>query len=103
MGIRRMSWVGDPDMFVGTARDWGNIVRDRRTDLGMTQAELAERIGKARQWVVRFESGHAGSASVDSLVELLEALALDVRVDPLDLEDPDPMFMDIPSTDPFER
>jgi len=90
-------------MYVGTSRDWGNIVRDRRTDLGLTQAEVAARIGMARQWVVRFESGHAGSASLDSLVKLLDALALDVRVDPLDGDDdPAPMFTDIDATNRLE-
>lgn len=81
-------------MFVNTSRDWGNLVRDRRSDLGMTQGELAERVGRARQWVVRFESGHAGSASIDSLIRLLDVLELNVEVDSAD-EDPDPMFMDV--------
>jgi transcriptional regulator with XRE-family HTH domain len=81
-------------VFVNTSRDWGNLVRDRRSDLGMTQAELAERVGRARQWVVRFESGHAGSANIDSLIKLLDVLDLNVYVDSAD-EDPDPMFMDV--------
>lgn len=89
-------------MFVTTTRDWGNIVRDRRTDLGLSQEALAERIGKARQWVVRFESGHAGSASLESLGTVLDALDLDVRVEaPEDRGDPDPMFVDTDTSDPF--
>lgn len=79
-------------MYINTPRDWGNLVRDRRMDLKMTQEELAARVGKARQWVVRFEAGHAGSANIDSLTRLLAALELDVDVLPAD-EDPDPMFM----------
>ena len=94
-------------MYINTSRDWGNIVRDRRTDLGMTQGEVAARIGKARQWVVRFESGHAGSASLDSLVKLAEVLDLDVRVDPVPPlsgdDDPAPMFMDVDFSDRFDR
>ena len=93
-------------MYINTPRDWGNIVRDRRTDLGLTQADVAARIGKARQWVVRFESGHAGSASLDSLVKLTEVLELEVRVDPIEPlggdDDPDPMFMDSDVTDRFD-
>lgn len=93
-------------MYVGTSRDWGNIVRDRRTDLGLTQAEVAARIGMARQWVVRFESGYAGSASLDSLVKLLDALALDVRVDPVEPldgdDDPAPMLKSIDATNRLE-
>ncbi|HCS59990.1 MAG TPA: hypothetical protein DIW46_01125 [Microbacterium sp.] len=79
-------------MYISIPRDWSNVVRDRRTDLKMTQEELAARVGKARQWVVRFESGHAGSANIDSLTKLLAVLELNVEVDATD-EDPDPMFM----------
>lgn len=89
-------------MFVGTSRDWGNVVRDRRLELGMTQEQLAERVGRARQWIVRFESGHSGSASIDSLGRLLDVLELYVDVNPTD-EDPDPMFMDVDGTDVFDR
>ncbi|GAA1789517.1 hypothetical protein GCM10009748_25300 [Agromyces lapidis] len=89
-------------MFVGTPRDWGNVVRERRVELGITQGELAERVGRARQWVVRFESGHAGSASVDSLTKLLDALDLYVDVNATS-EDPDPMFTDLDGTDHFDR
>ncbi len=89
-------------MFVSTPQDWGNVVRDRRNELGMTQEELAERVGRARQWVVRFESGHAGSASVDSLFKLLDVLDLYVQVEVAE-EDPDPMFMDVDISDPYDR
>ena len=88
-------------MFISTPRDWGNIVRDRRAQLGMTQQQLAERVGRARQWVVRFESGHAGSASVDNLAKILDALDLNVEVNatdgPDEVLDPGedgPLFMD---------
>lgn len=87
-------------MLVNVSHDWANIVRDRRSDLGLTQADLARRIGRARQWVVRFESGHAGSASVDSLMAVLNALDLYAEVDTAtDETDPDPMFMD--AVDPW--
>lgn len=83
-------------MLLNVSQDWANIVRDRRTDLGLTQADLARRIGRARQWVVRFESGHAGSASVDSLMAVLNALDLYAEVDIAeDAAEPDPMFMDV--------
>lgn len=67
-------------MLINTPRDWGNVVRDRRLALDMTQEQLAERVGKARQWVVRFESGNAGSASLASLTVLLDVLGLTVEV-----------------------
>lgn len=83
-------------MLVNTSHDWANMVRDRRADLGLTQADLAQRIGRARQWVVRFESGHSGSASVDSLMAVLNALDLYAEVDTSEASvEPDPMFVDV--------
>lgn len=74
-------------MLIGTPRDWGNVVRDRRMALGLTQEDLAERVGKARQWVVRFESGNSGSASLASLVTLMDVLDLAVEVSEFTDED----------------
>ena len=88
-------------MLVNVSHDWANIVRDRRSDLRLTQADLAQRIGRAGQWVVRFESGHAGSASVDSLMAVLNALGLYAEVDTAEDEtDSEPMFMDV--VDPWD-
>lgn len=58
--------------------DFGNIVRDRRRKLGLTQAQLAERIGTSRQWVVGFERGRAGAATISHLVVLADELGLDI-------------------------
>lgn len=67
--------------------------------IGLTQADLAQRIGRARQWVVRFESGHAGSASVDSLMAVLTALDLYATVDAADDDaDSDPIYSWMSST-----
>ncbi|WP_454296195.1 helix-turn-helix domain-containing protein [Salana multivorans] len=91
-------------MLVTTPRDWGNIVRDRRAELGLTQEELAERIGRARQWVVRFESGHAGSASLESLTRVLDALGLYATVgEAVDDEGLDSLMPGPDSLDVFER
>lgn len=67
-------------MLAITAHDWGNIVRDRRLELGLSQNELASRVGMSRQWMVRFENGFAATATVDHLAGLAEALGLDVDV-----------------------
>lgn len=91
-------------MLINTPRDWGNIVRDRRTDLGVTQEELAARVGRARQWVVRFESGHAGSANVESLNRMLDALGLYATVDVAeDEQDRAAMLTDDGYSDAFTR
>lgn len=68
-------------MRVITAGDLGNLVHDRRGELGWTQAELAERAGASRLWVSQVESGHPG-ASLAKVLQLLASLgmAMDVNV-----------------------
>ncbi len=90
-------------MLVSTARDWGNVVRDRRAALGLTQEALGELIGRTRQWVIRFENGHAGSANIESLLRIVDALGLAIEVSADDPEeDPDPMFLNPDIADPWD-
>jgi transcriptional regulator with XRE-family HTH domain len=90
-------------VFISTARDWGNVVRDRRLEVGMTQQGLAELVGRKRQWVVRFETGYAGSASTDDVLKMLDVLGLlvEVEVDP-SFNDPEPVYMNPSNPDPWE-
>jgi HTH-type transcriptional regulator/antitoxin HipB len=67
-------------MLAITERDFGNIVRERRLELGLTQAQLAKRIGMSRQWVVGFEGGRAATATIAHLVRVAEELRLDIDV-----------------------
>lgn len=67
-------------MLAVTPTDWGNIVRDRRLDLGLSQGALGESIGMSRQWVVRFENGNAAVATLDHLARLANALDLEIDV-----------------------
>ena len=67
-------------MLAITAADWGNIVRDRRLALGISQAALAEKIGMSRQWVVRFEKGSAAVATIDHILRIADALDLEIDV-----------------------
>ena len=46
-------------MLIRTPADLGAVVRDRRKQLGLDQAELAARIGVSRQWVVGIEHGRS--------------------------------------------
>jgi HTH-type transcriptional regulator/antitoxin HipB len=41
-----------------TVRDLGALVRSARRTRGLTQADLAQRLGVSRDWVVRLEHGH---------------------------------------------
>lgn len=68
-------------MRIRSVDDLGAVARDRRRELGMSQAALAERADVTRQWVVRFEQG-ASDVSFSRAVAVLRALNLDLRVDP---------------------
>ena len=67
-------------MLVVTPADVGNIIRDRRTQLEMSQSALGAAIGMSRQWIVRFENGHADTATLEHLVRLTHALHLDIEI-----------------------
>ena len=42
---------------IRTPREVGLLIRERRKEVGFTQAELAERVGSSREWVRLAESG----------------------------------------------
>lgn len=62
-------------MIVRTSRDLGAAVRDARLRRGWTQAELADRIGASRQWVIALERGKA-SAELGTALRALASLGL---------------------------
>lgn len=77
-------------MIVRTTRDLGAAVRDARLRLGWTQAELADRIGVSRQWVISLERGKASAevgaalraiAALGMVATLVEAPAVVARID----------------------
>jgi HTH-type transcriptional regulator/antitoxin HipB len=65
------------DMRLRTPKDVGALIRQRRLDLGLTQLELAERVGVSRQWIVDVERGKS-RAELGLVLRALEAL--DVRL-----------------------
>jgi HTH-type transcriptional regulator/antitoxin HipB len=60
---------------VRSIRDVASAVRGRRTDLGMSQAQLADRARVSRKWIYEFEAGKP-SAELGLLLRVLEALDL---------------------------
>ncbi len=54
-------------------------VRDARIARGLTQAELAQRVGVSRPWISRFESGHVENAGFERIMKLFEVL--DIRME----------------------
>ncbi|MFZ4842916.1 helix-turn-helix transcriptional regulator [Mycetocola saprophilus] len=61
--------------------DLALTVRDRRLELGLTQAEVAHDAQVTRQLVARFESGASDTNSA-TLLRLLHTLKLDLHLSP---------------------
>lgn len=68
-------------MRISTARDLGALVRQARQDQGLTQSDLAEKVGATRQWVAQLEAG-APNTRLELVLEALRALDLRVDVEP---------------------
>jgi HTH-type transcriptional regulator / antitoxin HipB len=62
-------------MRVRTIRDMAATVRGRRTDLKLSQAELAQRAGVSRKWISEFEAGKA-TAEFGLVLRVLEELGM---------------------------
>lgn len=61
------------------AVDWSNVIKTRRTQLGMTQAQLADGALVSRQWLSGFENGKTTrSAKLSDIIALTDALGIDV-------------------------
>ncbi len=68
-------------MTIQTVRDLAAVVRGRRKDLGMNQAQLAARAGVSRKWIYEFEAGKP-TAEFGLLLRVLDALGLALEVTP---------------------
>jgi HTH-type transcriptional regulator/antitoxin HipB len=68
------------DTIARTPLQLGNSIRERRRALGLTQEQLAERVGVRQRTISDVES--AGAARVDTLLRMLVALDLELLVRP---------------------
>jgi len=66
-------------MEVRTPKDVGQLIRARRRSAGLGQAELAERVGVSRQWIIATERGKPG-AELGLVLATLDALGVRLRV-----------------------
>ena len=62
-------------MRIHTTRDVAAAVRGRRKDLGMNQADLAQRAGVSRKWISEFEAAKS-TAELGLVIRVLEQLGL---------------------------
>lgn len=82
-------------MEIVTLRHLALEVRRRRTELGLTQAELAARARVSRQWVSEFEGGKP-TAELGRTLHLLDALDLRLHLVPAEQAPPaDPDAIDL--------
>lgn len=68
-------------MRVRSIRDAAVAVRGRRTELRLSQDELASRAGISRKWIVEFEGGKP-SAEFALVIRVLDALGLVIELGP---------------------
>ncbi|QOD44148.1 helix-turn-helix domain-containing protein [Clavibacter zhangzhiyongii] len=67
-------------MLASWPEDLGNVARQRRQDLGLSQEELAHRSGVTRQWLTRFETAK-GDAALSKVMRVLRELDLRLEVE----------------------
>lgn len=75
---------GSPERaeFDAKARAWyyGEVLRERRKEIGMTQKDLAERTGCKRAYIIRIERGKT-DLQLSSFIRLATALGITLRLD----------------------
>lgn len=68
-------------MNLKSVNDVAAVARDRRKQLGLTQADLASRIGVGREWVIKFERGKS-TVELGIVMRALRELRLQVELRP---------------------
>jgi HTH-type transcriptional regulator/antitoxin HipB len=64
---------------VRSIHDVAATVRGRRLDLGLTQAEVARRVGVSRKWINEFEAGRP-RAELGIVLRAIEELGLGLEI-----------------------
>lgn len=65
-------------MKIRSAREIGHLIRDSRKRLGLTQAQLAARVGASRKWIIDLEAGRRTS-DLRLVLRAANAVGLDVH------------------------
>lgn len=61
------------------AYGFGELLRERRRELGLSQAEVAAQVGASRQWVIDIEKGKE-RAELGMAFKLAEVLGVQLKV-----------------------
>lgn len=67
-------------VFVRTPKDIGVLIKSRRRSLGLSQADLASKLGASRLWITEIERGKP-RASLVLILQALSALGLELTTD----------------------
>lgn len=67
-------------MILYSAKEVGALVRDRRTGLGLSQTQLAEKVGVSRVWMVQFERGKP-NAQLGLVLRTLRELGIPLKAE----------------------
>ena len=67
-------------MHIRTPVEFGQVIRDRRRRLKLSQADLARKVGVGRQWIVGIERGRS-RAEFGLVLRTLSALGLSLTMD----------------------
>ena len=68
-------------MLVIDTLEIGYAIKDRRAELGLTQAQVAEAAGVSKRCLWSLELGHNPGVQLDKLTAVLGTLGLDLRID----------------------
>jgi len=66
-------------MRIRNAKEIGALVRENRLKLKLSQAQLAERVGASRLWIVNLEKGKS-TAQLDLVLRTLHILGLSLDI-----------------------
>ncbi len=67
------------------ALDIGYAIKDRRADLGLTQAQVADAAGVSKRCLWSLELGQNPGVQLDKLTAVLKVLGLDLAITPCDV------------------
>ena len=73
-------------MYYRTPKAIGHAIRNRRQELGLTQSDLARKMGVSRQWLVSVEQGKPG-AELGLILRAFNVLRMSVRLVSYDIDD----------------
>ncbi|MBT1171650.1 helix-turn-helix transcriptional regulator [Bifidobacterium sp. SO4] len=71
-------------MLVMTSGGYAQLLKDERQRQGISQTEMAEKLGVSRRWLIEFEHGRVPNPGFATILSMLSALglSLDVRKTP---------------------